>query len=163
MTVCGPGGRTDFVEIPPESVLTCREREVPLGGTSAQRAETDEARGIQSDAKTRDVADRHRTLDNHDDLAPMRSHQMAERSQTLRRDSDNIVDDDHRGCAIYWSIASGSYRAHPLDIDPKCALSIAAVPEHELPTGLIAGQPTHQRRSSGSEDACEHDVPAFIE
>jgi hypothetical protein len=162
MTVSGPGGRADFVEIPSERVVTGRKGEVPLGGISAQRAKTDEARGVQSDAKTRDVADQHRTLDNHNDLAPIRSRQLAEGSQTLRCDLRDIVDDDHRRCAISRSIVSSAYAYLP-DIDPKGALRVAAVPEHELSTGLIAGQSTNQRRSSGAKDACEHNVLAFIE
>jgi hypothetical protein len=162
MTVCGPGGQTDFIEIPPESMLPCREREVPLRGTSGQGAKTDKTRGVQGDAKTRNVADGHRTLDNHDDLAPMHSHHLAERAQTRRRDLYDIVDDDHRGCAISWSVVS-PYRAQVLDGGPKSTLGVATVPEHELPTALSPGKLTKQRRTTGSIDACEHDVPAFIE
>jgi hypothetical protein len=93
----------------------------------------------------------------------MRSHQLAERAHTLRRDLNDIIDDDNRGFAVSCSVVNGSSRAQLLDSDPESTLRVAAVPEHELPTALVAGQPTHQHRSPGSKDTCEHDVPAFIE
>jgi hypothetical protein len=136
---------------PPELVRCRRQREISLGHAGAHESETYHACSAQGGAQAGDLLEQHRSLNDHNELALTCLHKLAKESQPRRRDTGDIIRDEHSLTGTSQTAVALAPVRRSCDGRTNDVPGVARAPEDEPFPWQRRRECMHQRGSARSE------------